>query len=64
MEKVKLSLLQVNALVHAVNSFPENTPKRWSLVSELVSVVSHVEDGGNPPFIEVEINLRHAGILL
>ena len=64
MEKVKLSVLQVNALVHAVNSFPENTPKRWSLVSELVSIVSRAEDGGSPPFIEVKINLKHAGKLL
>ena len=30
---------QVNALVHAVNSFPERMPKRWSLISQLVSLV-------------------------
>ena len=59
-----MSVLQLNALVHAVNSFPENTPKRWSLVSELVSMVSHMEDGGSPPFVEVEINSRHTGKLL
>lgn len=36
---LKVSLLHVNALVHAVNSFPLNTPKRWSLISHLVNEV-------------------------
>ena len=38
MSKVNLrvSLLQVSAIVHAVNSFREGTPKRWALISQLV----------------------------
>ena len=34
--KWRVSLLQINALVYAVNNFPESTPKRWSLISQLV----------------------------
>ena len=53
--KLKASLLQVNALVHSVNSFPAFTPKRWSLVSQLVTFSSSIEGGGGPPIFEVEI---------
>ena len=36
-------MLQLNALVHAVDSFPPpNTPKRWSLVSQLVCLGTNV----------------------
>ena len=58
MEKWKESVLQVNTLVHAVNSFPACTPKRWSLVSQLVTLISQSEGGGCPPFIEFDIPSR------
>ena len=58
MEKWKASVLQVNALVHAVNSFPACTPKRWSLVSQLVTLISESEGGGCPLFIEFDIPSR------
>jgi len=38
----KINVLQLNALVHAVDSFPPNTPKRWSLVSQLVCLGTNV----------------------
>lgn len=34
--KWRASLLQINALIHGIKNFPESTPKRWSLISQLV----------------------------
>ena len=56
MEKLvwKISVLQVNALVRAVHSFPAHTPKRWSLVSELVTLAAAYE-GDRGTFIELQV---------
>ena len=35
----RVKLAHVHALLHAVNSFPANTPRRWQLVSQLLSFV-------------------------
>ena len=46
--------ISVNALVHAVHSFPAHTPKRWSLVSELVTVAAAYE-GERRTFVELQV---------
>lgn len=51
----KVSVLQVNALVHAVHSFPAHTPKRWSLVSELVTLAAVYEEGERRTFVELQV---------
>ena len=51
----KVSVLQVNALVHAVHSFPAHTHKRWSLVSELVTLATAYEEGERRTFIELQV---------
>lgn len=51
----KISVLQVNTLVHAVHSFPAHTPKRWSLVSELVILAAAYEEGDRGTFIELQV---------
>ena len=40
----RVKLTDIHALAHAVNCFPENTPRRWQLVSQLISYCS--DDGG------------------
>lgn len=50
-------MLQVNALVHAVNSFPEKTPKRWSLISQLVSLVAQ-DDTAAAAYMELATNIQ------
>ena len=50
-----LSVLQVNALVHAARSFPAHTPKRWSLVSELVILAALYEEGDRRTFVELQV---------
>ena len=68
MEKLvwKVSVLQVNALVHAVHSFPAHTPKRWTLVSELVTLAAAYEEGDKGTFIELQVpsKSRNTGELL
>lgn len=51
----KVSILQVNALIHAVQSFPAHTPKRWMLVSEFVNLATAYEDGVKGTFIQLQI---------
>lgn len=42
-------MVDVHGLVYAVKCFPENTPRRWQLISQLISYSS--DDGGT--FVEV-----------
>ena len=35
----RVKLVDVHGLVHAVKCFPENTPRRWQLISQLTSVM-------------------------
>ena len=39
----RVKLADVHGLVYAVKCFPENTPRRWQLISQLISYSS---DGG------------------
>ena len=55
--KWRESLLQVNALVHAVGSFPESTPKRWALISQLVCLAKEWESTETAACIE--LSSRH-----
>ena len=41
--KLRVSLLQVNALVHALHSFPEGMAKMWTLMSQLVRLAKEGE---------------------
>ena len=55
----RVKLTDIHALVHAVNCFPENTPRTWKLVSQLISYCS--DDGGT---IVEEVGLpSNVGIL-
>ena len=54
--KLRVSVLQVNALVHAVNSFPDGMPKRWSLISQLVSMVDESIQLEEAAYIHFDIN--------
>ena len=54
--KLRESMLQVNALVHAVNSFPEKMPKRWSLISQLVSLVEECTE--TTAYIDLASNVQ------
>ena len=49
----RVKLAHVHALVHAVNSFPVNTPWRWQLVSQLLSFV----DDGESAMLEVGLTV-------
>ena len=49
----RVKLADVHALVHAVNSFPANTPRRWQLVSQLLSFV----DDGDSAMLEVGLTV-------
>ena len=51
----KVSVQQVYMLVHAVHSFPVHTPKRWALVSELVTLTTQYEEGDEGTFIELQM---------
>ena len=53
----RVKLAHVHALVHAVNSFPANTPRRWQLVSQLLSFVN----GGESSMLEVGLTCTVAG---
>ena len=48
----KVSVLQVNALVHAVQA---HTPKRWSLVSDLVILAASYKEGDRRTFVELQV---------
>lgn len=51
--RVKLADVHALAIVHAVNSFPANTPRRWQLVSQLLSFV----DDGDSAMLEVGLTV-------
>ena len=64
-QKLRLKFVELAALIYGVKHFPTNTPKRWSLVSQLVcsscskysgtvNVVSVEVGVGNTPAIEFE----------
>ena len=53
--KLRASLLQVNSLVHAVQSFPESMPKRWVLLSQLVSLAKEWESGSTAETVYINI---------
>lgn len=48
-----MKLADVHALVHAVNSFPANTPRRWQLASQLLSFV----DNGDSAMLEMGLTV-------
>ena len=53
--KLRASLLQVNSLVHAVQSFPESMPKRWALISQLVCLAKEWESGSTAETAYIEL---------
>ena len=55
-KELRVSMLQVNALVHEVNSFPEKMPKRWSLISQLVSMVEECTE--TTAYIDLASNVQ------
>ena len=48
-----MKLTHVHALLHAVNSFPANTPRKWQLESQLLSFVN----GGESAMLEVGLTV-------
>lgn len=52
----RVKLTEVHALVYAVNCFPENTPRRWYLVSQLLS---YCNDGQGGICVEVGLPSEH-----
>ena len=68
--KLRLNFVELAALVYGVKHFPENTPKRWSLVSQLVrsscskysgtvNAVSMEVGFGNIPAVEFQGTEEH-----
>ena len=52
----KVKLVEVHALVDAVKCFPENTPRRWHLISQLLSYCNaDCASGG----VDVEVGLQN-----